>query len=366
MKYIFAAGFLLGAILISSPRSYAQVRAQYCCASLATPTPTAAPAVYIYHGVQVYNGTAGVPDPQANADISAATIDTNSATIISNLSASITFDNGSEASDLRANLAASPSPVPTGIQTSNPAGHNPPFSTPAPASVVGTIPWAAGFFIQGTCTTNCQGSSDAHCIVLDTNTQFVYQGGGCDHFATGGAWFSAFNGYTDDLHNTYCSQQANKGDNVTVAGIPLLGFTVFGEDMTAAASGTPIAHPSSVIVPVSAVHSGTAAVNLSTLTTNSVGTCAGNATTQCLKFGDILRLKSTFNCPGLSTAKAQAWCVSLQKYGAVVNDLGSQPVFRFGLDSSGVDDVDAATIAFQHSLTLSANFDIITRGTVHC
>lgn len=366
------AGFVFVIACIAGVFAFgdAQTRAQYCCTALPPPTPTPTPvpqAAYTYHGVQIYNGAATVPDPVAAQNIAAAPVDPNSATIITNLNASVTFDSSSEASDLIANIAGpSPTPSPSVVATSNPVGHVPPISTgPAGGGAGATIPWIVGTYkIQGFCLTNCQSKSDAHFVVLDLNTHLTTQGGGGDSFP-GGPAFSAFNGIIDQLDNTYCSQQSNKGDNVTVAGIPILGFTVMGEDMTAAASGTPILHPSSMIVPVSTVHSGTAGVNISTLSTNSVGTCAGNATTQCLKFGDLWRLKATYNCAGLSTTKAQAWCVSLQQYGAYVNDLGAQPVFRFALDSSGVDDTDSATVAFQHSLTLSAG-DIITRGTVHC
>jgi hypothetical protein len=187
--------------------------------------------------------------------------------------------------------------------------------------------------------------------------------------ANGGNWngttLSGYSGLTDNLNHSYCSQYANKGDNVSVAGLGVPGFYIFGDDLlNAKNNGVPIRHPGLIVSPISGVASGSAGVNLSPLTTNSVGSCAGGATTQCFQFGDLLRLKASVTCP--VDAIANAVCVEWKTYGAYIGELGAQPGIHYGLDINGTDDTDSALLTWQHGLTATGSWDIITRGTVHC
>ena len=218
------------------------------------------------------------------------------------------------------------------------------------------VPWLSTFFFEGATQGPCAG--DCHWLTLATDTCFAYEGGGGTF--TGGTTFGTYNGIIDALADTYTNNWANKSTNVTVAGIPLVGFTLFGEDLTAAASGTPINHPGDLIINTSMLLSGTNGVNISPGAGNGGGSCAGAA--NCYELGDLLRLKPGFTCAG-ADAKANAWIAEAQTYGVYVTDTGSSITIRMGLDTSGADDTSAPLLSCIHSAD-STHWDLITRGTV--
>jgi hypothetical protein len=321
---------------------------------------------YVLNGNQIY-GTPGVGDPVINQVITSAPIDTDSATILAYQNAAFVLQNGSNATYMRINYV-SPAPYPTTypIATATP-GHNPPMSTPCPTGAIvycgsGAVAyWIPGtYVINGTCHSNCV--QDDHWLNWDQSTNIAME-------ANGGNWngttLSAYSGYTDNLNNSYCSQYGNKGDNFSVAGLPGLGAYTFGDDLLAAKnSGTPINHPAMIVAPISGVANGSGGVNISPLTTNSVGSCSGGATTQCFKFGDLLRLKASVTCPG--DAIANAVCVQWKTYGAYIAELGAQPGIHYALDQNGTDDTDSALLTWQHSLSATTDWDVIQRNYVHC
>jgi hypothetical protein len=371
LRIACVATFVLAISLVCGSQGIAQTSAsaarrvaQTACCTATSPAPTASAApvtVYKYDGIQIYNGTAGVPDPVANADLTNASVDPNSASITSALNSSFSFINSSEAQNERVNVVG-PSPMPTlypiAVATN---GHNPPIYNGSYGGGSGAkAPWIPGqFVIQGNCTLNC--TQDNHVMILNTATHIVIQGSGWNW---NGTILSAYDGNFDSMDASYCSQISGRGDDFSVSGVPGPGFTDFGEDLLAAKNnGTPILHPIALIVPIEAVASGTPGVNYSTLSTNNVGSCAGNPYTQCLQFGDLLRLKPGVTCPG--DAVAAAVCVQLKRQTGVVADLGELNTPRFGLDLSGTDDTDSALFTWLHSLSLT-NFDVILRNSVHC
>lgn len=321
-----------------------------------SPTPTPGAATYTYQGCQVYNGTAGTADPIANALINALAIDSNSATVIAAVSGNITFSNASNSSLEIVNLANNA----TGLFTvGTNGGHNPPITKGAnPPNYGGAgaqVPWIGGSFaLEGTNkTTSCSG--DCHWTTLNTQTCFVYEGGG-GHWT--GSAFNSFNGLGDTLAQSYTSQwPTNKGDNWSVAGIPGLGFTNYGED----ASLTSINHPVQVIIPTNSLLSGTHGVNYAGGTGDGGGSCSGAST--CLELGDIIRLKSTDSCAN-ADAQVTLFCNQLKNYGGVIADTGSTPTFRFGLSASGANPWHTAVFTYIHTLTLSNDFDIINRSAL--
>lgn len=310
-------------------------------------------ASYTYHGCQVYNGTAATGDPIANAIITSAPVDTNSANILTNKP--FTISGSSTAGLERANLTTTGTWSLFTVQTNG--GHNPPITLgPNGGGAGAQVPWLSTFFFEGATQGPCAG--DCHWLTLATDTCFAYEGGGGTF--TGGTTFGTYNGIIDALADTYTNNWANKSTNVTVAGIPLVGFTLFGEDLTAAASGTPINHPGDLIINTSMLLSGTNGVNISPGAGNGGGSCAGAA--NCYELGDLLRLKPGFTCAG-ADAKANAWIAEAQTYGVYVTDTGSSITIRMGLDTSGADDTSAPLLSCIHSAD-STHWDLITRGTV--
>ena len=315
---------------------------------------------YRYHGCKVY-GLANPPmsgDPYANADITNATVDSNSSSILSFVQSNYGgFDTSSDASYEIVNIADSSTPVIS--VTATPGGHAGPLTTPGPPGTSGTGPidWNGGVFrFEGTQGGTGACTDDCHWITLNKSTCVVYQGAGGSYVSS---VFSTYNGFIDDLTATYASQFTNKSDNWSVAGIPGLGFTDFGEDFAL----TSINHPLQVIFPVTVVSNIMGDhVNLSP----HVGGDGACDTTKhaCLKFGDILRLKSTVSCG--SDTKTALVCNQLKTYGAMVADTGSDSQFRFGLDSSGNDPIGSpsAPIWTWMGGLHATDFQVITRDSL--
>jgi len=359
----------LGLVCVSTPhRASAQTRQNNCCAASAAPTatPTATPlADYIWTGsnTQIY-GASGVGDPQANARVDALPTDPANSAVLAAQSSANSFFNSSESLNYVPNVNASPT-APAVVVTATPGGHSPPITLNTANGKGGAgaaIPWSyTGFYLQNLCPSNC--TSDNHWMVIDPALQFVYQGSGGN--TNGSSFFASYTGLIDSTNLSYCAQVGDKGDNFTVAGLPGWGFILMGDDLLAAANfGTPINHPTGIVVAIGSVASGSAGVNLSQITTNSVGSCSAN----CFQFGDILRIKSSYNCAtaGGGDARTVATCISWQRYGLVVVDLGAAPGPHSGLTAAHSDAVTSTVYNWWSGLSMSSNMELVQRGSVHC
>ena len=328
-----------------------------------SPSPTASPnGTYEYPGAsgpQIYNGAAGVPDPTVNGNISGLSPDANSASVLSATSGGVLFSNANPANLEIVNIGTHLTPmVPVGTV---PGGHSPPISKGAFGGGTGAmIEWQNGFLIEGRSTTGCSG--DAHFVVFDTdptslNYGYVFEGGGA---CWNGTTFKAYNGLIDNVTAGYVNQgtpwQQNKGDNWSVAGIPGLGFTDYGEDATL----TAINHPLQVIFPTSVMvcfsGCGTRGTNYSP-GTGGDGSCHGGPTA-CFYYGDILRIKSCAGQTGLTLLV----CTQMQNYGIVASDTGSTPTIRMGLAADGSNPWPSALFVWLRGLSLSGNFDLMPRN----
>lgn len=247
----------------------------------------ASPGIYTYHSCQVYNASAAVGDTIANAIIgspSPAPTDPNSSSVISN--ASFSFANTNTSVDVIVNLATNPPSLKTVGTVSG--GHSPPISSGSFGGGSGAqVPWVGGVYkIQGSNTGVCSG--DCHAVTLNTDTCYVYQGGGWSYNALVTPSLKAYNGFVDNLSEAYVDQGSpwfeNKCDNWSNGGIPGLGWTDFGEDAALAS----INHPLQVILPVASVATGSLQTNYSPPTVGRDGMC-GTDLTKCFEYGDTLR-----------------------------------------------------------------------------
>ena len=321
-----------------------------------SPTPTATPTpgtgAYVYQGCQVYNGSFGAADPIANANVSALTVSSSNTSIMSNIGTT-TFSGSNTANLEIVNLATAA----TGTLVVGSTGHSPPITANATTGTGGagaSVHWIGGTFLfEGTCATACSGA-DGHWTTLLTDTCRLEEGGGGNWTSGGG--FTTFDGFIDLLGDSYVTNWANKSDNWGVGGFGGLGFVYYGEDF----SLTAINHPGYVSVPTSILISGTNGVNISPGAGNGAGSCSGAA--NCLELGDMLRLQSSFTCPG--DTKAALICNAAKTFGVYVGDThtgGGIQVFA-GLDHLGNDDSDTAVWTMIGGWTLN-NFQVITRCT---
>lgn len=328
--------------------------------------PVGCPAgAYCYHGVQVYNGAAAAPDPVVNKDITAAPTDANSTTVLNNVGPKITWGMGAGVPTLEAVNLASTATTQYTVGTIS-GGHNPPFQLGTYGGGTGqTEPWVNGWYIEGTSGQTCTAttkSGDCHSDVLvdsgtGANADYTYQCG--QQGWTAPSTLNAYSCILQNLQASWTSNASNRTDTPTVGGIPLLGFADYGED----ASLSSINHPLDVIIPTSALISGNSSVNYAT-GANGGGTCSG--TTTCMELGDIIELTGpASNYSGLGgCTDTQSVLVLNQLYhfGAVVDDTGSTPVFRFGLDTNGANDWHTAVWTCLNNLTLNTtNWRIISR-----
>ena len=269
--------------------------------------------------------------------------------------ASMTFTGSSDASLLRANIATTATPCLV-VHTVG-GGHNPPITQGVYGGGSGAcVPWQAGFYIEGSCTSNCSG--DGHAIVFVPSTGMMYELGEANY---AGGVLSAYDGIIDFAGAFYDTQWENKGDNCQVAGVCFLSFADMGEDFLAAEAGIPFNHPLSLIIPTKYLISGTNGVNYSHGVGNGGGSCTGSA--NCLELGDLIAYTGTCNQTDL---RALYYCLQFQQNGLVVTDTesnGQGAQTRLALDLNGQDDTDAAMFAFQQSLT-PANFRLIQRGSL--
>ena len=228
------------------------------------PTPVSGAATY--HGCPVFAAN----DPVITRDVAGAAVDPNSAAIIAHIPNGTFYDEGNEIGDYRVNLATNSTPTyhvePNGWRTYPVALPGGPGNTAPGASE----PWQTGFVIEP--------ASDAHAEVLNTDT-CVWT----ETYATvwNGSSLSAYAGQQYVTSSPFYAEYAP----TTVAGIPLLGFTDYGEDASLAS----INHPLGFIAMDAAVYpnSYTGAAT----SPEGSGTCA--ALDECLVDGDILRLKAS-------------------------------------------------------------------------
>jgi hypothetical protein len=365
--FVLSLGFALANI------ADAQVTApSHCCVpnTTATPSPTPFPD-YVWTGTntQIYGATAGVGDPQANAIVGGASplpTDPNSAAVMAAQGTNNILAANSESQNYVPNVNASPTAVPSVVVTATPGGHQPPITLNTANGKGGagaTIPWSyTGFYLENLCQANC--TSDNHWLVMDPVANLMFQGDGGN--TDGATFFASYTGIIDSSNLSYCAQVGDKSDNFTVAGLPGFGFILFSDDINAVVnSGTSINHPTGIVVAINSVASGSAGVNLSQISTNNVGTCSAN----CLQFGDIIRLKASYNCAtaGGGDAATVAVCVSWQRYGRVVVDLGALPAVHSGLTAgTHTDSVTATMYNWWHTLNWATDSELVQRGSVHC
>ena len=301
---------------------------------------------YIYHGCVVYNGSGTTGDPFANADITNATPDPESSSVLE--ANSLVFDTTDDARLEIVNIATTATTTYTvaGIT----GGHSPPITKGVHGGgSLATVPWSTSFRFEGTHGSSCP--NDCHWTTLNTDTCFVYEGDAGARAGGGGfsgGVFSTFDGLIDSLADTYANQwlnpvgmdplnPGNKADNWSVGGFPGLGFTDYDDEFASAA--TSINHPIQIILPVSMVMNGidgSGCANLSPCVGGD-GQCGPPGTTAtCFVYGDLLRLKSTVSCtpPGYDHP-LYLLCNQLKTYGGYVADTGSEQQMRFGLNTSG-------------------------------
>ena len=352
-----------------------------------TPTPQPTPTPIISHiprvtgtywlgKCQVYNGKKRQPDPIANAILSQYGTDPNGPSVIATAAPHVTFSSGDNAGLEVVNLANNSTPMLT-INTV-PGGHSPPFSPGAYGGGSNAqIPWCSTtslpgcpngpFQIENTNAPNDHdqyGSGDGHTAVLNQDTCVLYQAGGARWANTGGSngTFSAYNGFTDNLFTDYDNQgtpwSQNKGDNVTVSGTGVVNFTDYDDYFGART----INHPIGMILPTSVVvcynTCGSMGVNYSP-GTGGDGACSVGPT-KCFIYGDIVWLPLTYICP-TGDDWTYKFCLQLKTQGAVVQDTGSSPTFRFGYGLDGTHTYDPTLWSYIHSLPLSA-FVLACRG----
>jgi hypothetical protein len=322
---------------------------------------------YAYQGCKVF----GNNDLVVDRNLSTASIDPNSATIISQLPGG-SFDTGDDAPDEQMNVGTSATNLEV-VGTNG--GHNPPMNNGSGA----TIPWI-------NCTTSCNGNgggtgfggtggfieslSDAHAHVITTDTCDLWETFGSKSTST---TFAASAGFHAHLNNNYYTQPTNVNfagkliydDAGQVSGMPMTGVIDWGED----ASLPAINHPLSLIVPGGTGLSADGYVFPATCqgacAVADTG-CGGSACTHPLHMGDLIRLAPSFSC-GSYTTIGQLVCNQLKNYGAYITDTGSSYELRFGLSAAGIDTWNYTTNLKPLFSALSISvFQIVKEPTIQC
>ncbi len=282
----------------------------FIIAAVAAPSPR--PNQYVYHGCAVF----GAGEPGVSMNVSRAPADRYSATIVANLPSG-TLDYGDTQDNERWNLGTAAT-AKYAVQAVD-GGHKPAFRNSLP------MPWSDGWIIESV--------SDHHAHVLLTDS--------CDDYETYGTKWTGHKGplkaYSGDrwrLSSTLASQQVGGQVNVTAAGLPMIGMTDTGED----AALPQINHTVQFFLPTGRGLSQWGYVSPATGPSGIADTgCAGMPCTHPLHYGDVLRLKSRFNCnayPG-RTRKGSLVCVQLQQYGMIASDQASSIGLRFGPAADG-------------------------------
>lgn len=331
---------------------------------------------FVYRGcgtpVQVFNATAGTPDAIMNKDISGASVDANSASVMAAFGTT-TFANQIDNSSVEIVNCAGSGTATHVVQHAS-GGHTPPISSNPNEGLGGTgasMHWISTFKAEGgTCPMTGVGSGDCHMVVLYINGPTVTDeecGGQENNNSFIGSTLTAYSCSQSNLNDTYTNNWlpsgGTYGNNTGDSGICWLCTIVWGEEM----NDTSINHPLNLIFPRSMMpqfgwgHGATGA-NISVNSPGADGSCT-TGPSGCFLYGDLLRLKPGVSCG--SNAQAILVCNALKKYGGYPTDTaaaGSSPEIRFGQSTNGTDPFQAGLFTWIHGLSLN-NFEIVDRTT---
>lgn len=197
------------------------------------------------------------------------------------------------------------------------------------------IEWESDFYFEGTHTPSCPTStSDCHWVVY--GWPYVYEGGGGNYSPspeTGKLTFTTYDGYIDDITDTYASQLGDKLDNCHVSGIACFGTTDYPHDML---SGYQPAHPLAIEVSTPYVWPN-GGVNYAR-GVGGDGYCS-TSISKCLVEGDILVLKAgaanTPQCNPTTSDPQITWVITqISTLGEVLVDTGMDTNAYFALNAT--------------------------------
>jgi hypothetical protein len=226
------------------------------------------------------------------------------------------------------------------VQT-QPGGHVPPLENSA------TMPFntAAAYNIEGGDNggypNNQYPKTDGHAVVLETDTCAEYETFGTSANILTNT-MAAYSGRENALGATWASQLVNDANAVTAAGIPLLPSTYWGED--ASAPGI-INHIGSFFVALDMNnHTNCVSQNGFAFPATAAGDLPDDSNcTWPMHFGDLYRLKSSFDCSPYVASVANL-CKSMKQYPIVLDDFFGYNAstagtvccgIRFGLPANG-------------------------------
>jgi len=331
---------------------------------VSTPAPAPQSSGYSYHGCLVYaandwyttNLIMGGSSYVSNA------VDPNSANIIANMNnalPNLSFNYGSGASGIAGeeavNLATNSTPRYTVQGTTM---KNDPYNDDSNNQ----MPWTNGFLQEG--TIGC--AYDCHSIALNTSTCVDYETYRYGSQSWNGSSFTASNGYVHNLHYPLNNQYSGDSGAVDAAGVPLLGSTDFGEEL----SQSSINHIIGFIW--GGPSSGTYGVGGYVAPATNAESC-GHYCTNALPYGARLRLHSSYACPSAaSSPQANKVCNQLKTYGMMLTDtagsLGGsygQAGLRLGESAGGGNPWNNSDMQQLLSNLRITDFDVMNLGTIH-
>jgi hypothetical protein len=339
----------------------ASISERYYGYSLALESSSAA-SRYFYHGVQVFNGSAGTPDSIVNADISSALSDPDSSSVINGVASVIgsSFGASDTTSLSRINIDTGSDPLYTVQRVSG--GHNPAVTTGGACTAVNQPcqwPYTTSYAIEGTVNnTGCNGSSfhsDCHYDTLDTSNDQYYEGW---NVGWSGSALYAHAGNSLDLTQPSSTAKSYIDSNWGLAGLPQLGFADPGED----ASLSVINYPLKNFIPAAAMYSACGANVNYAGTTGCGGSCASSSA--CLHIGDVLILAATdySSYTGCTNPAAKKVLYQLEHFGSPLSDLAMEPGFYFAQDASGNDDWPSAVFTCLSNIPFNTtNWRLLSR-----
>lgn len=290
--------------------------------------------VATYKGCNVF--TAG---DYYNKDISTATVDANSSTIISGLTGNWTqaFQGASGTKEVE-QVNVDPNTATLFTVATVSGGHNPPLYNET------QMPWATGYFIEPL--------GDKHAMVLNTTTCKMYETYGT---VFNGTTLSAYSGRSWD-YTTALVQGSDGWNGPMASGLPFAAGMLKGEEASAT-----INHALNFAGPYGAGVSQWG--YLAPASASTASACSGNCT-HPLHQGDHLRLKASYTCP--TGAQAARVCAALKTYGMFYADQAGQPTLYFANSTDGTDPwltSDVNTLTNNLHMT---DFEVLTEGTLIC
>jgi hypothetical protein len=289
-------------------------------------------------------------------------VDPNSAAIISNMNSALpnlSFNYGAGASGIAGEEAVNLATNSTSkVTVQGTTMKNDPYNDDS----TNQLPWQSGFRQEG--SIGC--AYDCHNVVLNTNTCVDYETYRYGSQSWNGSSYTASNGYVHNLHYPFNNQYSTDGGAIDAAGVPMLGTTDYGEDL----SQPSINHIVGFIW--GGPSSGTYGIGGWVAPATNAESCGHNCTNK-LPYGARLRLHASYACPSASSyPQANKVCNQLKTYGMMLTDtagsLGGsygQAGLRLGLSADGTNPWHNSDMSQLLANLRITDFDVMNLGTIH-